>query len=345
MSHVSPASSPRVSVVLPAWNAAATLSVALESLAAQTLADFEVLVVDDGSVDATPEVVRAHSRRDPRFRLLSPGRVGLARALNLGLAQARAAYVARMDADDRCLPARLARQAAFLDAHPDVGLVSCQVVFDGDRIQSGGYARHVDWVNSLLEPEAIALNRFRESPLAHPSVLFRAGLVTAYGGYADGLFPEDYELWLRWLERGVVMAKLAEPLLEWRDDPARLSRTDQRYAVEAFHAVKAPYLARWLARHNPHHPDVLLIGAGRVTRKRADLLLAQGVRCRAYVDIDPRKVGKTVHGRPVWHREALPEPGECFAVSFLAGHDAGEDLQAFLEGRGWVLGRDFILAG
>jgi glycosyltransferase involved in cell wall biosynthesis len=337
-------SRPLVSVLLPVRDGAATLPAALDSLLAQTLADFEILCVDDGSRDGTPRVLADYAARDPRVRPVSQEPLGIVAALNHGLAQARGSYVARMDADDLCLPERLREQAAFLEANPRIGLVACRVGFGGDRNAAGGYARYVDWTNSLLTPEDISLNRFRESPLAHPSVMFRASLVAGHGGYRHGDFPEDYELWLRWLEAGVAMAKLDRELLVWNDSSGRLSRTDPRYSPQAFYALKAGHLARWLARHNARHPEVWVLGAGRTTRKRAELLQEHGVVIRAWLDIDPRKIGHRVHGVPVLHREDIPEPGGCFALSYVASHGADKDIRAFLEGRGFVLGRDFLPA-
>ncbi len=174
--------------------------------------------------------------------------------------------------------------------------------------------------------------------------MFRAELPRLHGSYRDGPFPEDYELWLRWLEAGERMAKVSEELLVWRDPPGRLSRSDPRYSTEAFYRVKAGYLARWLAAHNPRHPQVAIIGSGRPSRKRAERLAEHGVVIEAYVDIDPRKVGKRIHGRPVLHRDELGAPGTRFAVSYVASRGAAGDIRRFLEGRGWVLGRDFLLA-
>jgi glycosyltransferase involved in cell wall biosynthesis len=330
-------------VALPVHNGADTLPAALDSLLAQTCPDFEILLVDDGSTDATPGVLARYAARDARVRPFRQERDGLVAALNLALEQARAPYIARMDADDFCLPERLAVQADYLDAHPEISLVGCRVRFGGDPDAAGGYARHVAWTNTLLRPEDIELNRFRESPFPHPSVMFRVETVARHGGYREGDFPEDYELWLRWLEAGARMGKAPETLLVWNDPPNRLSRTDGRYAQERFYQVKAGFLARWLARNNPWRPAVLVAGAGRVTRKRADALLAHGVEITAYADIDPRKIGKRVHGRPVLHREDLPAPGQCFILSYVASHGAGEEVRGFLLGRGYVEGRHFLL--
>ncbi len=335
---------PHVSVLLPVFNAGATLADALDSLLRQRLQSFEILAVDDGSTDNTPEILTAYAARDARVRPLLQPHTGLVQALNHGLASARGRYIARMDGDDICMPDRLQAQCAFLDSSPDIGLVGCCVAFGGDRKQCAGYASYVDWTNRLLSPEHIALERFRESPFAHPSVMFRHELVAKYGGYAMGDFPEDYELWLRWMDQGVRMAKLKAPLLVWNDTPGRLSRTDQRYSVDNFYALKTRYLARWLLRNNPLHPRVYVIGAGRPTRKRADLLQEHGVEIVAYVDIDPKKIGQRVNGRPVIGRSELPPPGESFVLSYVGSRGAANLIRDFLEGQGFRMGLDFLLA-
>lgn len=333
---------PAVSVILPARDAVGTLPAALDSLRAQTLRDIEILVIDDGSTDATVDVARRASREDPRIGLLDGRGRGLVAALNLGIAAARAPLIARMDADDVSLPERLALQKGYLDMSPDVGLVGCRVAFGGDPVASRGYALHVDWINGLLGPGDIALHRFVESPFAHPSVMFRRELPAPHGGYREGPFPEDYELWLRWLDAGVLMAKLPETLLVWNDPAGRLSRTDPRYSKEAFFRIKAEYLARWLERHNPRHPEITTWGAGRLARRRAEMLLPHGIRIARHIDIAPRLVGRRAGGRPIVGPDHIP-PGD-FVVAFVASRGARDIIRARLEAGGRALGRDFMLA-
>jgi hypothetical protein len=249
-----------------------------------------------------------------------------------------------MDADDLSGAERLARQRRYLEACPEVGVVACRALFAGDARRAGGYARYLAWTNGLLAPEAIALARFVEAPLIHPTVMFRRELPERLGAYREGAFPEDYELWLRWAEGGVRMAKLAEPLLVWRDSPARLSRRDPRYGPEAFARVKARYLARWLAAHNAHHPRIVLWGAGRRTRRRARFLVDEGVDIRSYIDIDPRKIGRAIAGRPVAGPDPLPAPGTCFIVAAVGSLNAREQIEGALTGAGYRPGRDYVLA-
>ena len=336
---------PCVSVLLPVRNAAASLPAALDSLCAQSLGDFEILAVDDGSDDAgaTRSVLAAYAHKDRRIRIVSTPPRGIVHALNLAIAQSRGCFLARMDADDLCHPDRLRLQAAHLQRHPATDLVSCRVAFGGGQ-GAGGYARHVEWLNSLQSHEQMALGVYREAPVAHPSVMLRAASVRRLGRYRHGPFPEDYDLWLRWLSAGAIFAKLPQTLLTWNDPPGRLSRCDPRYAPETFYALKAGHLAAWLAVNNPFHPHLYVVGAGRITRRRAEHLVALGIRIEAYLEIDPRKVGRIIHGRPVLFRQAVPEAGSCFVVSYVASHGAAECIGSFLLARGFMPGRGYILA-
>lgn len=329
---------PLVSVVLPARDAATCIARAVRGVLAQDLADWELLVVDDGSADATAARAERAAAGDPRVRLLRTGRRGLVAALAAGLAAARGPLVARMDADDELAPDRLSAQAALLAARPDIGVAGCLVAFGGDPAAARGYALHVEWLNALREPDEIAANRFVESPLAHPSVMFRRELARRHGGYADGPWPEDYELWLRWMDAGVRCAKVPRVLLTWHDPPGRLSRTDPRYSVEAFYACKC----RWLARALPPDRPVWLWGAGRVTRRRFAALEGPGRRFAGFVDVDPLKAGRALGGRRVVAPAGIPR--EAFVVAGVGSRGARALIEVALQAGGRRAGADYLLA-
>ncbi|MDF7798322.1 glycosyltransferase [Pontiellaceae bacterium B1224] len=328
----------KVSVVMPAYNAESTIFQTLESLRAQQFQSLEIIVVNDGSTDGTLDILRP--RKD--IRLIDRPHRGIVPALNDGLAAVSGDYIARMDADDLCHPERIEQQVAYLEKFPTLGMVGSRVEFGGDRGKQAGYAAYVDWINSLIEPDEIALNQFVESPFAHPSVMFRRELPEKYGAYRDGPFPEDYELWLRWMGHGVQCGKVDQELITWNDPPTRLSRTDTRYSIDAFYETKARYLFQWLKKNNPHHPDVIVWGAGRVTRKRASVLEQYGLRITHYIDLKPRTLNC---GTPVIHHSKIPDPASCFILPMVGNRGARRNIHTFLKERGFTKGANCIFAG
>ncbi len=332
---------PLVSVLIPAWNAAATLDEALASVAGQTFEDWECLVADDGSTDETPELLAAWSRKDSRFRVSrSSERRGIVEALNRAAAGARGPLLARMDADDVALPERLERQVARMSLG-DVAAVGCRVrYFPEGRVRDGA-RRYETWLNSLVTPEEHERDIFVECPLAHPTMLMTAEAFRAVGGYREPDWPEDYDLLLRLWERGFRMAKVPEVLLLWREGAGRASRTLPQYAPETFFRCKAHFLARTCLANRP----ALIFGAGPVGKSLARALVTEGARLRAFVDLDPRKVGQRVHGVPVLDQAAaLGLRGEAYGLGALGQPGAREALRAALDEAGWKEGRDFRCA-
>ncbi|OQX43843.1 MAG: glycosyl transferase, partial [Candidatus Sedimenticola endophacoides] len=219
---------PRLSILLPFRNAGATLPSCLDSITAQCFGDFELLAVNDHSNHASRRLVAALAVRDRRVRLLdNPGR-GLVSALNHGLRSAATELIARMDADDLMHPERLERQYTHLFRHPRITLLGCAAELFPRREIQAGYREYMRWQNRCLTPRQIADQIYIESPFAHPSVIFRKQAVIELGGYREGPFPEDYDLWLRLHHAGLRMEKLPDKLLRWRDYPQRTSRTDPR---------------------------------------------------------------------------------------------------------------------
>jgi glycosyltransferase involved in cell wall biosynthesis len=337
--------SPRVSVLLPVHNPDLGLfRDAVDSILRQTLSDFELIIVDDGSTNGLLCLLESLGKKDPRIRIFFRPWLGLVQALNFGLRHCRGPLIARMDADDLSRPDRLEKQADFLDKYQETGLVSGQVNYLGDSKKNYGYYLYACWINSLTSHETISLNRFIESPLAHPSVMFRKSLIDKLGSYIHGSFPEDYELWLRWLEQGVRMAKIPEIVLDWRDHCHRLSRVHPDYSFENFFKLKAGYLFSWLREHNPQHPRVWVWGAGRRTRQRAEHISEHGCEIVGYIDIRENLSGQFISNRIVRHCTDLPPVGGSFILVYVRKRGAREEIRAFLDARGRVEGRDYIVA-
>ena len=335
---------PEVSIVLPFRNAADTLEECLDSIQQQSLTAFELIALDDGSSDRSAEILSKRSRADSRVILVPPEQHGIVAALNTGLGRARSVFVARMDADDIMGPRRLQLQSDFLQKNREVAVLGCRVeLFPIESIRAG-YREYVRWQNACIEPDEIADNIYVESPFAHPSVMMRRSVVERMGGYAEGDFPEDYDLWLRMNQQGIRMAKLPDVLLSWRERPDRVSRVDDRYSREAFDRLRARYLASD-PRLTGGRP-VVVWGAGRRTRQRARRVIERGVAPTAWIDIDPKKVGHSVWGIPVespqWLEGAWPRP---FVLVYVTRHGAREEVESDLGRRGWKRGQDYLAVG
>jgi cellulose synthase/poly-beta-1,6-N-acetylglucosamine synthase-like glycosyltransferase len=281
---------------MPARNAERTVRAAALSILRQTERDLALVVVDDGSTDRTAAVVARLAERDPRVVLVSGPGEGIARALNRGLARCDAPLVARMDADDAAHPERLALQRAALDAEPALAAVGAQVRLFPRRVVRDGMARYAAWLNALVTPELVRRDLFVEAPLVHPAATIRRSALEAAAGWRDGDFPEDYDLWLRLSAAGGALTNVARPLLLWRESPARLTRTDPRYARDRHVALKCRFLT---AGPLAGRDEVALWGAGETGKAFADALLGQGVRVATFVEVDRRKIGRTVRGAPV----------------------------------------------
>jgi len=218
---------PSVSVMMPVYNAQPYLAEAVESILGQTFADFEFLIVDDGSTDRSGAMLERYAARDQRIQLTSRPNTGYTVALNELLDLADGELVARMDADDVALPQRLARQVDYLRTHPDIVCVGTAVHF----IDSAGRLlrdAHPGMDHEALEERALA----GRCPLNHPSVMMRRAAVVAVGGYRARFEPsEDHDLFLRLGEVG-RLANLPEVLTKYRQHPQSASEQYQRLQCE-----------------------------------------------------------------------------------------------------------------
>lgn len=318
---------------------ARTLEAAARSVLDQTWPRLELWLVDDGSRDGTPELCARLAREDPRVRVLRTEGVGLPRALELGRARCAGELIARMDADDRSLPARLERSVAALEGDRSLWAVGTQVeIFREDRPVSPNMQAYARWLNGLTAPETLARERFIDAPLCHPSTTLRAEALERVGGWEDGPFAEDYQLWLKMIRAGGRLAAVPEVLFQWRDSDARLTRTDARYDGRRLVELKASFLAELVAPGE----RALVWGATPVGLRLMRGLARLGVTVAAVVEVDRRKIGQRIDGVEVIAAEALPGPGRLRLFAAVGAKGARAEIRAFAAARGWNEGQDFF---
>ncbi len=330
---------PPLSVLLPVRNGEDVIESALDSLSRQTFPDFEVLVVDDGSTDGTGEILRSEAQSDRRIRVFTRDHHGIVPSLEFARAQARGAYLGRMDADDGAFADRFRRQMELMTADRRVLLCGTGIAYFPREAVKEGALRYEQWINSLTTHDALVRDLFVECPIPHPTFLLRADVVELVGGYRDMGWPEDYDLMLRLWEGGGRFGKVPEVLLRWREGEDRLSRMHEAYSQDAFRRCKVHFLLRTLLRTGR---GVVVWGAGPVGKTFARELLAQGGTLLGFVDLDPRKVGQEVHGVRVIRPETALELADAFSVAAVGKKGGRDEIRRALTEAGRVEMRDFV---
>ncbi len=330
----------KVAILLPFHRAEGTLHAAIQSVVEQSFDEWELFLINNASSDKSVSIAQDWTDRDARIKLISEPTIGIAHALNTGLKHATSPLIARMDADDIAHPERLARQVAYMEAHPEIGVLGTRTRFETTVEKSSGMAWFVNWQNAIIAPHDHYVKRFVDAPLAHPTVMFRRELVERFGAYSTDPLPEDHELWLRWMHEGVRFAKLPEELLTWYDHPQRLSRTHSNYSVDAFFTTKAKWIAAWYTRKFTDGRSIIIAGTSGLCRDRAAKLEAEGLRIAAFTDVKKREVP----GYAFIPHDELPSSGGALIISFISQRGTGDRIAEYLASRGLLEGVDFILA-
>lgn len=209
---------PPLTVIMPMFNAAPFVRAAVDSVLAQTFTDFDFLIVDDGSTDGSADIIRDLAAEDARIQLIVQDNQGIVPSLHRMIARAQGRYIARMDADDLCLPERFARQIACLEARPELGAVGTQFI----EIDARGAVRDAHFRHPVGS-EAVHAQLLMGQPLANPTVMFRADALRAAGGYRAAFrYCEDYDLFLR-LSRLARLDNLPDVLFHYRRSAGQMS--------------------------------------------------------------------------------------------------------------------------
>lgn len=337
-------SAPRVSVLMPVYNAVGTLATSVESIRRQRGVTWECVAVDDGSTDASRDCLRQFAERDERVRVIERPHAGIVASLNAGIELCRGEYVARMDADDVMQRDRLRLQADALAGAPELAGLGCHVRIFPRRHLLGGRLDYEAWLNSLCDDAAVRRDAFVECPLAHPSLMLRRSVLERYR-YRNQGWPEDYDLVLRLLGDGARLGSVPRRLLCWRDGARRLSRTSADYGIDRFTACKAHFLATSLLRDSARY---VLWGYGNTGRKLAKALAAHGKSPSAIIELHPGRLGQRILGAPVIAPERLPElrarEGAQPIVASVARAGPRREVRGALDALGLVELRDYVCA-
>lgn len=224
-----------VSVLIPGFNAESTIAETLESVLCQTYSNFELILINDGSTDRTPEIMASYSQKDSRVQLISHKKMGMGASLNAAIPLARGEWIVRMDADDVMMPNRIERQLAFVPEHPDIAVASSLVYYinDNGRIIGKSYSNlrtREHFQEYLDRSETIGFN--------HPAVILKKSVFLKVGGFRPQFWPaDDLDLWNRIAEQGHLILVQQEYLLKYRIHAS---------SVSISHARKATLMTAWM---------------------------------------------------------------------------------------------------
>jgi O-antigen biosynthesis protein len=226
---------PRISVLMSVWNCEKHLMPSIDSILRQTFDEFELIIVDDGCSDSTPQLL--DSIQDARVRIIHQQNTGLTIALNTAAAMARAEYLARIDAGDTCHKQRFEKQIQFLDNNPEVACLGTAAIMVDENQHEIGKS------NVITNPEAVKNGLLKMNLLAHGSVMMRKSSFDEVGGYRSAFkYAQDYDLWLRISEKFKI-SNLAEHLYQWAIDEQSISISkyaiQQQYRAHALKSAKA----------------------------------------------------------------------------------------------------------
>lgn len=286
---------PAVTVLMPVHNGERYLKEAIESILAQSFADFEFLIIDDGSTDRSRQIVESFS--DPRIVLVANAENrGTVHVLNQGIALAKGRYIARMDADDISLPERLERQVRFMDEHPEVGVSGT-----GMRLIKNGKLKNIR--THAPSDQELKIQLLFSPCFFHPTVIIRTELAKAHP-YPDNLiYTQDYNYWTQ-LAPLASFANLDEVLLHFREHEGQISTRKADIQVSNARALRTEYLKQLAGVVSPeklaiHH--AIAENRNDITLPDAERWLLQLTDSNRRTGMFTKEVFEREMGRKWWH--------------------------------------------
>lgn len=258
---------------MPVFNASAYLEETILSILAQTEKNWELIAVDDFSLDESAVILNDFARQDSRVRVFQNSSKGIIPALDLAFSKACGEYITRMDSDDIMPNDRL---KIMLEVSRDSArsVVTGMVQYFSDQPVSDGYRRYENWLNRLVIEATFQTNIFRECVVASPNWMVQRTCFEQDFKFAELQYPEDYDMVFKWYESGYQFKGIPEVTLKWREHESRLSRNSERYQQRSFFELKTHYFLK--LKYSPDK-KLQLIGAGKKGKLVSGILEKNGV--------------------------------------------------------------------
>mgnify|MGYP000315468374 CR=1 FL=1 len=250
--------SPFISILMPVYNAESFLNACLDSIIKQSFTNWELLIVNDYSTDESNSRLMEWCLKDERIQLLQNTTKGIIPALQLAFENSRGKFITRMDADDLMPINKLQRFVKKANLCPN-SIITGKVAYFSDEIVSDGYLRYEAWLNSLVDSGDYWKAVYRECVIASPNWMVARTCFEQDFSFSDLTYPEDYDMVLKWYEKGYNVVGIEHVTHQWHEHPARTSRNSDNYQQKAFFKLKTKCFIR--LEINPSE-KIQLIGAG-----------------------------------------------------------------------------------
>ena len=246
----------KISIILPFKNAEPWLKETIASIVEQTFTDWELICINDHSTDKGAQVIQAF--KDSRIQVVQNDRIGIIKALQLGLKTSRGMFISRMDADDLMPLNRLQQMYDRIINTPKKTIVTGKVKYFAEGKLSDGFLNYQNWVNERIDNDDHYKHIFRECVVASPNWIARKQDLIDYSLFDKLNYPEDYDLVFHWFKNGFVIESLSDVTLLWRDHPTRTSKNSETYNQEALFRLKID----WFVQTMNTTKSLALLGAG-----------------------------------------------------------------------------------
>ena len=318
---------PLVSILVPFKNTECYLKDCLDSIVKQTYTNWELLIVDDGSTDASPKIVQNYADKDTRIHLIRNNGSGIIEALRTGYKQAKGTFVTRMDSDDVMALNKLERMQQSLVIHGEGHLALGHVRYFSEAGIGNGYKRYETWLNSLTSKGRNFEEIYKECVIPSPCWMVYKSDFDRCGGFTSNTYPEDYDLAFRFYKQKLKCVPSSEVLHHWRDYAIRTSRVNVHYAENSFLELKVNY---FLELSHDKEKTIIIWGAGAKGKKVAQLLIEQKKPFEWVCD-NPKKIGKDIYNKTLKSFEYLSTIKKYQSIITVANDEAQLEIEQFFQ--------------
>lgn len=329
---------PKVSILIPFKNTEAYLSECLTSIVNQTHEDWEVIAVNDHSMDTSLAIADDFAKKDKRFTILTNTGKGIIKALRLAYSHASGSFITRMDADDVMTPNRLAVMLNSLLENGSGHLAVGQVKYFADSGVNNGYERYEKWLNRLTAKGNNYQEIYKECVIPSPCWMLHREDLDAVNAFNANTYPEDYDLAFRFYEKKLKCIPCDSVLHYWRDYAVRTSRTSEHYAENSFLDLKLHY---FLKLDYASENTLVVWGAGAKGKDIAKKLIEKNIEFYWLCD-NPRKIGKDIYGQILFHFNQLEQLKNPQTIVTVANKEAQETIRTYLKTQNQVEMRNYF---